>query len=132
MGKLFLDCTHMPSNRGSGYYAFGFAVNLITQYQFSPKWTNGRLIEGVQLFRDCVQRKDLYCCLHVSVVFREMKYQKHRREQLAKQYPPYFSATIFQGCRGTLIVTNEFLLYSYQNWDCRLYSDDFIKQEQYM
>jgi hypothetical protein len=47
MGKLFLDCKHVPSNKGSGYYAVGFAVNLITQYQFLPKWTNGHLIEGV-------------------------------------------------------------------------------------
>ena len=51
MGKLFLDSRTCLVIKGSGYYACGFAVNLRTQYQFSPKWTNGCLIDGVQLFR---------------------------------------------------------------------------------
>jgi hypothetical protein len=71
MGKLFLDYTHVPSDNGSGYYVGGFAVNLITQYQFSPKWKN-------ELFKDSVYRKVLYCVLHISVVFRGMKYKKYR------------------------------------------------------
>jgi hypothetical protein len=54
MGKLFLDCMHVLSDNGSGYYVGGFGVNLITQYQFSSKWKNGRLIEVVQLFKDGV------------------------------------------------------------------------------
>jgi hypothetical protein len=61
-----------------------------------------------------------------------MKYKKYRWDQLAKQYPPCFSVNIFLGSRGKLIVTKEFLLESYQNWNCRLYSDDFIRQELHM
>jgi hypothetical protein len=54
---------------------------------------------------------------------------KAQEKAAGQAITPYFSAVIFQGCRGKLIVTKWFLLYFYQNWDCRLCSDDSITQK---
>jgi hypothetical protein len=49
MGKLFLDCMHVPSNKGSVWFQSKFDNTIPFLIQM-----DSRLIEGVQHFRDSI------------------------------------------------------------------------------